>query len=129
MGAWPLYTLGVVGPVRLIDAPQLRDALVAAVADGIPLSVAWKTAGLSRSTFQDWFAAATTGHGRNGSTVIAKSLPIIQGFCERIGQALAHHEAEMIQVITEAARTINKSGVKEWRAAAWLLEHGSARSR
>jgi hypothetical protein len=100
-------------PVRLIDSPpDMSDALIEAIRSGIPLLVAWRKAGLSNSTYKDWAHVAATDQWRNGTGCPAHHLAIIQDFCERVEQARADWEAEMVGNIMTAARERNaKTGL------------------
>jgi hypothetical protein len=106
--------------LRLTD--EMADALVEAVRQGVPIKTAVVAAGISERSFYDWLQAAERGHWSNGTSVDERSREALLRFSQRIAQARAEHQAELIGRIQHAASTINpKSGTYDWRAADTLL--------
>ncbi len=118
---------------ELIPKPTLRltPAVIGSILqrmkdDGVPFATAAQLAGIPSRTAQQWQAIA---EGRmkvyqDGTTVSDSLRAFLAPLAEQIADARAHAEAEMLQTISNAARTVNsKTGLPEWRAAAWRLEH------
>lgn len=122
------------GPIRArstpLNSPELRTQIIQGARQGIPLSVLWRAAGVSKDYFKDWRSALTTGCWSSGLPCTPESLAVIQEFTVALDQALAECEARMVQSVNSAAQTANlKTGLPEWRAAAWYLEHSTTRER
>lgn len=114
----------------LATSPVLREAVLDAVGAGVPLSVALQRAGYNPRIVADWAVAAETGIWRkSGHVVPEQTLEVIGGFLERLRVLLAKQEAELVESIRAAGNVVNeKTGQKDWRAHAWLLEHGPTRA-
>lgn len=89
-------------PTKLLD-DLVTKRIVDAVAQGLPRDTAAKLARVAPSTFYGWLA-----RGRLGEA------PYLE-FLERVREAEAKGEAELVERIRAAAR-------QSWSAAAWLLE-------
>lgn len=88
-------------PTKLDDLVSKR--VVDAVAMGLPRDTAAKLARISPATLYSWLAKGRAGE------------PGFTEFFERVKEAEARGEAELVNVIREAAP-------RQWQAAAWLLE-------
>lgn len=109
---------------------EAADALVAAVANGVPFETAATAAGLHHGTIQEWLHAAS-GTWRNGSSVSQSMQRWATAFSERIAQARAEWEAKQVAAIMAAAEQVNaKTGQHDWRVRTWLLNnHPATRER
>jgi len=91
-------------PTKLTKARAER--IVAAVGVGAPRHVAAQSAGIARSTLQQWLAR---GESSNAPQLYRR-------FAEDLREAEAGREVEALQNIAAAAR-------EDWRADAWYLTH------
>jgi hypothetical protein len=106
--------------------PAIADAIVGAVRRGVPPSTAARAAGISDATVLDWIQAPISGRWRTGDNVSDEYLAKLNEFRDRILHAQACYESELVQAISEAGKTVGKSGVPEWRANAWLANNHPA---
>lgn len=119
-------------PNTLTLTDSVAESIAAAVANGVPLETAAIAAGVGRSTVHLWVAAGETGQWpQNGSPVTETAKKVLVAFAASIQRARAEWEAKQIAAISEAAQTVNaKTGIREWRAGAWLLNnHPATRER
>lgn len=117
-------------PAQLLLTDAIAESLAAAVRDGVPLEVAAQASGISRTQVYDWLQVAQRQTWPNGTPVDPATIQRLSVFSEQIARARAEREAAAVQRIQEAARTVGRSGVLEWRADAWYLEHApSTRER
>lgn len=108
------------------------EAIAAAVANGVPLETAATAAGIGRSTVHLWLQAAETGFWpQNDHPVTEDSKKVLVAFAAKIARARAEWESKQLENISRAAFEANeKTGVREWRASAWLLNnHPATRER
>jgi hypothetical protein len=106
--------------------PFVQKLLETAIACGNHFSTACKAAGVREETFENWLDKGTRGD------------PKYVAFAKAIEKAEADSEALAVDIIRAAAtglvtseRFMDSDGftstktteVKDWRAAAWLLEH------
>jgi len=108
--------------LRLSDA--LIERIVTRVEKGVPLETAVKAAGVRDDQVRQW------GQVSQGASVLSDGTLVgdddqrwLQEFMERIGQAQAEREATLVEGIGDAAATVGRSGVPEWRAGAWMLNN------
>lgn len=101
----------------------LVDQLLESVRGGVPPETAIIAAGLSPRSYYEWMQVAQSGTWQQGSTASEAMRSLCMRLYQGIASARAEHEAEMLQAIREASQTVGKSGVREWRAGAWYLEH------
>lgn len=108
--------------LHLNDA--LADSLATAVAAGVPIETAAQAAGISARTIYGWLKAAEDGNWREGEPLDPQSLDAISRFSVLIRQAQAVFEAKQVQGVAEAAEAVNeKTGLRDWRARAWILNN------
>lgn len=105
--------------------PKLADQIAKAVANGVPLETAAIASGLRRAAIYDWLQAAESGSWPSTHTPVTRdSLRLLTAFSDQIQRARAEWEAKQIAAISEAAQQVNaKTGIREWRAGAWLLNN------
>lgn len=114
----------------LLRSPELRAQIIEGALQGVQPTPLFILAGASSATYEQWRHAARTGHWRDGRPVSKTSLAVICPFLEDLQRAYAHCEARMVSRISRAADESNlKTGISEWRAASWFLEHGESRTR
>ena len=108
----------------LLLTDALAESIADAVSHGVPLETATQAAGISSRQCYEWIAAAERGAWHDGSPVRDDALRIITGFSEKIQRAQAEFEAKQIANIARTAEAVNeKTGIREWRAGAWLLNN------
>jgi hypothetical protein len=90
------------------------DRIIEAVRNGAPRQVAAQAAGIAKSTLQTWLV--------KGEAADAPATSMHRRFAEGLRQAEAEREIAALGDIATAA-------TKDWRAAAWWLQHGPARER
>jgi transposase-like protein len=110
-------------PAHLLLTPELAQSLANAVRKGVPIETAAQAAGVSPQQFYAWLRTAEHGTWPHGTPVDATSLNAITAFAEQIRTAQAEFEAHQVENVAAAAEMIGKSGVREWRAGAWLLNN------
>lgn len=91
-------------PTKL--TPEVQERIVAVLRSGAYVHQAAETAGIGRSTFDDWI--------RRGDSDAEKDKPYRE-LREAVEQARAEAEARHVALIARASS-------KSWQAAAWLLE-------
>lgn len=105
--------------------PGLQDALAAAVRSGKSDTAAAIAVGISPSTLHEWLAIdrddRDTWH--YGAPVTDEHKTAISLLSAALASARAEYEAALLERIDRAGQTVGRSGVLEWRADAWLLEH------
>lgn len=101
---------------RLHD-PLVRRRLIEAGRAGLGAKSAADFAGISRSTFFDWFKRAREARERidRGEDVGPREALFLD-FLDEFDQVMATREVEALAVVFAAAER------GEWRAAAWFLE-------
>lgn len=113
---------------QLITRPDIIPTLAAQIRRGVPLATACTIAGVDVRAVEMWKAIAM---GRQdtyqsgsppGPEVREKMVLLVQ----ELARAAAEREASAVGIVADAAETTGKSGVKEWRAAAWLLNNHPA---
>ena len=105
-------------------SPALIDALAESVRRGVPVETAAALAGVGRQTFYQWLQAGETGQWQRGQPVSDASANLLRDFSDKIRRAQAQFEADKVIAISEAAEEINeKTGQRDWRAIAWLLNN------
>lgn len=108
----------------LLLTDALADSLAAAVAQGVPIETAAASAGVSGRQFYEWLVAAERGVWREGQPVSDDTKLRLSRFSQQIAAAQAEWEAKQVIAITEdAARYNEKTGQRDWRARAWLLNN------
>ncbi len=109
--------------VRL--TPAVVDAIVQRVEAGVPFTTAAVAAGVSLRTAEYWLEIANgkRTHWPDGTPVSEAVSGFLAPIAERIAVAQAQFEAEAVQSIAEAGDMVGKSGIREWRAKAWLLNN------
>jgi hypothetical protein len=93
--------LGRGQPTKLNDISAQR--VIASVKKGLPRDTSAKLAGVAPSTLALWLKK-----GREGD-------PVYSDFSERVREAEAHGEAELVGLMRDHSRS-------SWQACAWLLE-------
>lgn len=108
--------------------PAVVAAIVEATKKGLPRTTAARLAGVSTTQLRVWLTIGSGGAASwpDGSTVEPETLTMLQDFAAKMKDAEAEFEAAMVEALLEASKTVGKSGVREWRAAAWLLERSPA---
>mgnify|MGYP001603297377 CR=1 FL=1 len=111
----------------LIARPEVADSLVDAVRKGIPLHHACGKVGIEQGQLSTWRRIAM-GHmtvwPTTGKPVREETRGCILQLFQRIAQAQAECAANLVDKISNASDERNlKTGLSEWRAGAWLLEH------
>ncbi len=107
-------------PVPAGLTPAVRRAVVAGVRDGVPWDVVASRAGVSRGTINKWrthgqaLSATFASTGKLPDGVTPEDMDCIRFFDE----VEAAHNAS----IEKYAKCINRAAVKNWKAAAWMLE-------
>ncbi len=116
---------------NLMLTTAIADELAAAVARGVPIETAAQAAGIGHTTVYRWIEIARDGYRRDGDPVTPQSLQTIGYFGEKIARAQAEFEAKQVSAIVEDADAYNsKTGQRDWRARAWLLNnHPRTRAR
>jgi len=86
---------------------------------GVPLRTAFRAAGVTDGVLKRWERIA---NNEAAEDLVVRSR-ILQ-FQERISRAQAEHEAAVVERIQQAIEATNeKTGIPEWRAAAWYLNN------
>lgn len=118
-------------PATLRLTPELAAELVKAVEVGVPIETASQAAGISEKTFYEWLQAGQRGTWTDGSPTLPDTRARLLDFSQQIRAAQARFEAKHIELIAEAAQSVNeKTGIREWRAGSWLLNnHPRTRER
>lgn len=111
---------------RLKLTPAVADAIVQAVRSGVPPGTAARAAGVTDASLYAWLEAPVIGRWRTGAELSEDALSLLSSFRERIEQAQAEYEQDMITAIAHAGTVTGKSGVPEWRAHAWLANNHPA---
>lgn len=114
-------------PIVLLDT-ALQNRILGYLADGVSFQAAWKACGLGKNGYYDMLQVLRDGvmHSGNGDDPVPEcTLHEVAIFVEKVEEALAQHEIEMIRVIKAKANAIGKEG--DWRAAAFWLTHGASR--
>jgi hypothetical protein len=106
----------------------MADALVEAARRGMPPASAAAKLGVDDSTVRRWLQMGrdelTQWH--SGQAIAQETIAACRALYARIRQASAECEAEMLESVREAANTVGRSGVREWRAATWWLNNSPA---
>lgn len=126
-----MANLTPVGPAERLT-PALVQAACDAIAEGQTPSTALIQAGIPPSTARHWLNLIDRGATKwpDGTPIQQATLTFLAALRERIERAQAAHEASRAVIIAKAARSVNeKTGIPEWRAAAWDLEHNPATKR
>lgn len=118
-----------------ITNEPLMDALVEAIGNGSPRQTACRALGMDPKWLYEVFFTAREGvrrpnrGGYNKSTaVVPETVQLYIDLVARIEEAEAKWEQTLIERVQTAALAVNeKTGIPEWRAATWLLEHGRTR--
>ncbi len=111
----------------LLLTDALADELCEAVAAGVPLATAAQAAGIGASTLYAWVDAAARGEWHPGQPLDPESLARLARFSDGLKRARGTWEAEQVRSIREdAARVNSKTGQRDWRARAWLLNNHPA---
>ncbi len=112
----------------LEQRPELEDAIVEAVSRGVPLATAAHAAGMSDEQLGQWRNVARGSTCWSGGNPVSdESKHRIARLFARVAQAQAEHAARLVSQINEAGTQTNlKTGLREWRADAWMLEHHPA---
>jgi transposase-like protein len=120
-------------PTRLSLTKAVGDQLADAVAQGVPIQTAARAASIAPETVYTWLHAARDGHWpqSHGSPIKPQHLPRLARFAQQIATAQAAWEAQHIKAIVEYAAAYNeRTGLRDWRARAWLLNnHPTTRDR
>ena len=120
-------------PRTLSLTKAVGDQLAAAVANGVPIQTAARAASIAPETVYQWLHAARDGHWpqHNGGRIRPSHLPLLERFAQQIATAQATWEAKQVTAIVEDAAAYNeKTGLRDWRARAWLLNnHPATRAR
>ena len=119
-------------PSTLKLTPELADALADAVRNGVPIETATTAAGIPKQLFYTWLQAAERKQWRAGSPELPdQTLCLLADFSDRIACAQAEFEASQVASVVSAAQQVNeKTGLRDWRANAWLLNnHPRTRAR
>lgn len=103
--------------------PALEDAVIDALSKGTPISTALRAAGIRGDSFSKYMRAAETGVWHSGGPVNPETLARLQAFADRVAQTKAELEIKLLSGVVEASETVGKSGVREWRAGAWMLNN------
>ena len=111
--------------LALISRPEIADAIVQKVREGVPAATAARLAGIQPQQFGQWkqiAEGATIWPNNSAGRVTEQTRSQIVNLFERLSHAEADFAAEMVQIITQAARSVNpKTGIPEWRASDCLL--------
>lgn len=84
--------------------PELTDAIVQYVAEGVPLRFAAQAVGIDVGTYYKWLHRGEREHGG-----------MYHEFATRVEQALG-------SAVAANVATVKKAAEKQWQAAAWWLE-------
>lgn len=103
--------------------PALEDAVIDALRRGTPVSTAFRAAGIREDAFSKYLRAAESGVWPDGGNVNPATLTRLQAFADRVAQTKAELEIKLLSGVIEASETVGKSGVREWRAGAWMLNN------
>jgi hypothetical protein len=97
--------------------PARRERLVDLAGQGVPVATAARVVGIHRDTFFAWLqrGEAAIERRERGEHVGVREIPFVE-FADAIGTARAEAETRAVQVIADAMD-------RDWRAAAWFLEH------
>ena len=107
-------------------SPEIADAIVTAVANGQPITVASSLAGLAPRTLGQWLDASRHGCWQDGSPISEPLRIAFAALSERITAAQHQFVAKQVANIAAAGEYVGKSGIPEWRARAWLLNNHPA---
>jgi hypothetical protein len=113
-------------------SPTTEAHILQAVAEGVPAVTAAQLAGVPLRTWAGWEAIMAGRQHRysDGTPVSATQRAFLAALAERIALARAQFEAKVARRIAAAAEAVNdRTGIPEWRAGAWLLEHHPAYKR
>lgn len=102
--------------------------VIAAVRVGVPIRTALVRAGWDSGHVARYRQAIKTGRwGTSGAMVKPETMEMLREFCADLDQALADFEAFHVEKLAEAAEQVNeRTGQRDWRANAWMLEHHQA---
>ena len=109
--------------LSLLGSPDMRQAILDAVREGISVRSALLSIGFSEMVIKDWQRTVAAGTWRGSETPCApEKLEIMRDFLEQLNQARHEHVANMVRVLNRAANSVNeKTGIPEWRAALAML--------
>src|SRR5581483_11760061 len=104
---------------------QARAQVLQDVAKGVPQLTAMRAAGISRRSLATWerVLAGERVVDDAGQDVTRDITEAIESLVEELEMAAARFEVSLVTSIDDARLTIGRSGVPEWRAAAWFLEN------
>ncbi len=104
--------------------PTVKQQALDAIGKGVPPNAALVAAGVNTRTVYGWFWAMERKQWPDGSPVSDSTLATLTALTDEIAQARLTFESSRVQSIAEAAETVNeKTGQKDWRANAWLLNN------
>lgn len=110
--------------------PVVADGLVDAVKRGVPVTTALRAGGFSATMWQQWQMVADSGVAvwpSLGMPMAPGTFDLVVDTVERLRRAVQEAEQVLVSRIYSTAMTANaKTGVPEWRAAAWLLNNAPA---
>ncbi|HXJ29543.1 MAG TPA: hypothetical protein VNG35_02830 [Gemmatimonadales bacterium] len=116
-------------PTRLSLTKAVGDQLAAAVAQGVPIQTAARAASIAPETVYTWLHAARDGRWpqSHGSPIKPQHATRLARFAQQIATAQAVWEAQQVAAIVQDAAAYNeKTGLRDWRARAWLLNNHPA---
>lgn len=104
--------------------PEIEDALVERVSNGVPIGRALGAAGIQSQTYKEWERIAKGAETwENGLGVAEETRARIHALYGRIARARDQYAARLVENIHATGFIVGKSGLPEWRAHSWLLEH------
>lgn len=108
----------------LLLTDALAESIADAVSHGVPLETAATAAGIGVRTVYQWLEIGNTGVRHDSANITDASRAVIERFAHLVSRAQAEFEAKQIANIARTAEAVNeKTGIREWRAGAWLLNN------
>ena len=103
---------------------RLQDAVIEAVKLGVPPHSAMLNVGISRDMLYQYRQALRTEKWAGRGGIKPETKEALVEFMERLEHAITEFEEKCVRRLEEEANSINeRTGVRDWRATAWLLEH------
>ena len=110
----------------LTESAELRDAVIHAIEKGMSARGAMLALGLTKDTISEYGHAVEHGTWHDGRPLHPSTLETIKAFMERVVQARAVFEHDMVVGIYDDANKVNeRTGQRDWKARAWLVERNS----
>lgn len=108
--------------------PAIETAILDGIRQGIPAGTAARLAGIPGRTWDGWQQImAGRSEWYSGEMVSEPLRTFLAALAERIAAARAEFEAQQVQLVALAAQERNeRTGQRDWRASAWLLNNHPA---